>query len=364
LTRICFYNPYVDVMGGGEKYLLTIIEEATRHADGEIVMMSPTRPQVERWGRLRIEVDPRALRWRHAGHLSVTPMSLRADLFVAITNHVPPLSLARWSAVIVQFPYEDLREAHGAFGLVRRAERRRRFASYQTILCYSQFAREHIARRLGREDAIVIEPPVDPPGSPPAVARGAKVLAVGRFFPARDANNKKHDLLIDAWRRLGSHAAGWELHLAGGLHDDAESHTYLDELKRRAAGVNIHFHPNIPADALSDLYWESSIFWHAAGHGEERPERQEHFGITTVEAMSRGCVPVVTASGGQLEIVNDGVNGRLWHSLEELIDVTAKLIDTPPERERMGAAAQVDAVRFSKDVFLERIRAELFAQEA
>jgi glycosyltransferase involved in cell wall biosynthesis len=77
--------------------------------------------------------------------------------------------------------------------------------------------------------------------------------------------------------------------------------------------------------------------------------------------MSRGCVPVVTASGGQPEVVSDGVDGRLWHTLEQLVSITAELIDSPSERERMSAAAQAGAKRFSKGVFLERVRQEVFA---
>jgi glycosyltransferase involved in cell wall biosynthesis len=42
----------------------------------------------------------------------------------------------------------------------------------------------------------------------------------------------------------------------------------------------------------------------------------EHFGITIVEAMSAGCVPVVHASGGPREIVGD--SGVLWRKLEEI----------------------------------------------
>ena len=52
----------------------------------------------------------------------------------------------------------------------------------------------------------------------------------------------------------------------------------------------------------------------------------EHFGITTVEAMAHGCVPVVVRLGGQLEIVQDGVNGRLWGSLGELVAITRELM--------------------------------------
>jgi len=42
----------------------------------------------------------------------------------------------------------------------------------------------------------------------------------------------------------------------------------------------------------------------------------EHFGITTVEAMAAGCVPLVYDSGGQAEIVSSGYNGyRLFATL-------------------------------------------------
>jgi len=42
----------------------------------------------------------------------------------------------------------------------------------------------------------------------------------------------------------------------------------------------------------------------------------EHFGITIVEAMSAGCVPVVHDSGGPKEIV--GSSGILWQEVEEI----------------------------------------------
>ena len=66
----------------------------------------------------------------------------------------------------------------------------------------------------------VIAPPVDLPREVEAVPKERKVIAVGRFFPAADANNKKHDVLIGAWRRLadGGGAEGWELHLVEGMN--------------------------------------------------------------------------------------------------------------------------------------------------
>lgn len=360
MARVVFYDPYLEVLGGGEKVVLTILEDVAQRTRHEVVVMSPHRPQVERWRRLHVHVEPQRIQWRRAGHLSASVLSARADLFVALTNHFPPWSLARRSAVIVQFPYADL-HGPGLVAKARRGERRRRVSSYDSVVCYSQFVARTVYERMEVRDPIVLPPPVDIPAGGPAVQKEAKVLAVGRFFPAADANNKKHAVLIDAWRRLAatSAAEGWEFHLAGGLHADAASGRHLEQLRERARGLAVQFHPNAEVDELEDLYRRSALFWHAAGFGETLPERLEHFGITTVEAMAHACVPVVVALGGQLEIVTDCRNGRLWTSVEELVSVTSELMRDPTQVALLAAEAAVSAPRFSKQHFLDAVRAEI-----
>ncbi len=51
----------------------------------------------------------------------------------------------------------------------------------------------------------------------------------------------------------------------------------------------------------------------------------KHFGITTVEAMSAGAVPVVIDSGGQRETVDHEVNGFRWSELTELQNYTRRI---------------------------------------
>lgn len=362
MARVVFYDPYLEVLGGGEKVLLTVLETAARSGRHDVTVLSPDRPDPARWRRLHIDVDPRHIRWRAANQLSVTPLSAGADLFVALTNHFPPLSLARHSAAIVQFPYAPLRGA-GRLEAIRVRERSWRVRSYDEIVCYSKFVADELRQRLAVAHPIVITPPVDLPAAPPQREKESTVIAVGRFFPAADANNKKHDVLIDAWRALEREAPadGWELHLAGGLRDDAASAEHFARLQERADGLRVHFHPNAEPDVLVDLYERSALFWHAAGFGESRPERHEHFGITTVEAMAYGCVPVVVALGGQLEIVSDRRNGLLWRTVDELVAATAGLMSEPDRVARLRSAAVQDTRIHGKDRFVDSVRRLILA---
>jgi glycosyltransferase involved in cell wall biosynthesis len=184
------------------------------------------------------------------------------------------------------------------------------------------------------------------------------VVGVGRFNPDKRSNNKKQEILIEAWTQLAPRLEpdGWQLHLVGGLGEDQASRDYIARLRSEAAGLAVRFHPNMDWAALADLYRRSTLFWHATGYGETQPERFEHFGITTVEAMAHGCVPIVFAAGGQLDIVQNGKDGRLWRSVDELVAVTEALVARPDELLRMSAAGRVTAAAFGKEHFLQRIR--------
>ena len=97
-----------------------------------------------------------------------------------------------------------------------------------------------------------------------------------------------------------------------------------------------------PGAELADLYGRASIFWHAAGLGEDTeddPNRMEHFGISIVEAMSAGAVPVVLGEAGPAEIVEPGRSGRHYTDLDDLVAQTVDLIADPDELARLSAGA-------------------------
>ena len=109
----------------------------------------------------------------------------------------------------------------GAAGRRRAPEALR---SYDAFLCYSRFAQEWIARRIGVR-AEVVPPPVDPPAEAPPTERRRRILGVGRFF--RGAHAKRHDVLIEAFRALD--AEGWELHLAGAADELAQTEGWVPQ---------------------------------------------------------------------------------------------------------------------------------------
>jgi glycosyltransferase involved in cell wall biosynthesis len=224
--------------------------------------------------------------------------------------------------------------------------------SYNTIIANSQFTQRWIERRWQRPST-VIYPAVDLV-TIPRLPKRPILLSVGRFFAG--AHNKKHLPMIAAFRAIcDAGLSGWEYHLVGGCDlEQPEQRAYLAQVEAAAAGYPIVLHVNAPLPDLHRCYAEASIFWHATGYGEDEerdPGRFEHFGITTIEAMAAGCVPLVIARAGQLEIVVDGESGLLWNTLDELQAQTQRLIAEPQLLGRLAVAAVERSRRFSFDVF-------------
>ncbi len=228
--------------------------------------------------------------------------------------------------------------------------------SYGLITPISQYVQKWLEIYWGKKGEILY-PPVDVDVYDPTRPKRNVILNVGRFFSG--SHNKKHLVLIEAFKRLCRKGlTGWELHLAGGVAPGKVHAEYLEKVKRKAEGYPIFLHTDAPFDELKRLYEEATIYWHASGHGEnenKNPIRFEHFGITTVEAMAAGCVPVVIAKAGQLETVEHGQSGFLWNSLPELDSYTLQVINDPILHTSLQQGAITRARAFDQDSFKRRL---------
>jgi glycosyltransferase involved in cell wall biosynthesis len=204
----------------------------------------------------------------------------------------------------------------------------------------------------------VLHPPVQPVRGD-ALIKKRMILSVGRVFIG--AHSKRHDLLLTAFRQLYERTGGdIELHLAGSSIPEPMHMDYLNRLYEMAEGLPVKFHVNAASEDLAALYRDAAIYWHGAGLDSDlndRPETAEHFGMSIVEAMSAGCVPLSFNSGGPREIITDGVDGFLYGSPGGLVTLTQQLLaaDHRAMRERVGQQAALRAADFSVKRFADRV---------
>lgn len=273
--------------------------------------------------------------------------NLNLNLFINNSYGSKLISPARHGIFMCMFPHANSPVADDALGF------------YKTVIAISEFSANWI-RQKWKRDAEVIYPPCDDMGPPHTKEK--LILHVGRFLADSDEDERHHKgqaLLLEAFKTLTDlHQDGWQLHFAGSLSADKRSKQFADTLVKSARGFPVFFHFNSPREQLRDLYRKAAIYWHATGYGSDlhhQPFKQEHFGISTVEAMSAACVPVVYSSGGQTEIVKNGVEGFWWNDLDELKNQTQTLANDPKLRSELGQHALVASKRFGREAFGAKI---------
>jgi GT2 family glycosyltransferase/glycosyltransferase involved in cell wall biosynthesis len=405
--RIGIYNPYLGTMGGGERLTATIAEALCKDHQVEILTRSmhgvvSLAQLEERFGvtltgaavvdldsEARGEASPRLARRAPAPGTVLQSARRRVadvrdywlarrrgyDLFVnnqhwSLMRCPSPLGI-----YVCMFPRlagrEPVRRSADLRSLVLRATQTTEqvlvarpdeaMRTYSSVVAISDFTNHWLREWWGISGQVIYPPCKD--WSQPGVAKRNIILSVGRFFARADDNHhKRHEVLLEAFSLLSLLHPDWELHLVGSRAPDAASVRYLDQLMADGRDLRVHFHVDATSTELGRLYSEARFYWHATGFGDDNgshPQRQEHFGITTVEAMATGAVPVVFAGGGQPEIVTDGFDGVHWRTLRELVKRTSELIDDGPEWRRMSVRARLSAQRFSPERFSEQIVREV-----
>lgn len=390
--RAGVYGMPFDRVGGGQLHQVAVADVLSSSHDVDLIHHVPDldHEQLSRQyeldvGRLNLRyVKPFATVWPYGpegGRFDGRPFdSHRAltepyDLFVNVVVAPPIRSYARRSVLVVLFPFagraqlwpwnEPADRTPAPKRILRNAyywfRWHRVFASYTQCVANSAFTASWIRERWGR-DAEVILPPVQ---ARFAVQPKEKViLSVGRF--SRSGTQKRQLEMVRAFvRACDTHLDGWEYWCAGGVSDGPADRRYFDEVAEAAKGHPVRLIPNAPGDLVRNAYERAAVFWHAAGYGvEERlhPERTEHFGMSTVEAMAAGCVPVVVRKGGQREIVEHGKSGFLVDTLDELVQHSSELARSPRLRDEMAEAARKRARLFTDlGAFADRMHAVLHA---
>ena len=330
--RVGCYGEHCWTVGGGTVHALQLLIPLAEFYDVELLLPPGTPLRDRGWYLENLLIDIGDIKVRH--HTAGDENSY--DIWLSVWNERIWPTNTRKRFNMVFFPFVRLD------------------GSGWTHITNSNYSAGHLRERYSTDDILIAYPTVnaDEYESGP---KEPMILHVSRFALPSAYADKAHITMIQAFKRLCERGLkGWKLVLAGATLDEGER-TYADHLAKHSHGYPVEFALNLSAAELRDLFARSSIYWHATGFSVREAAAQEHFGITIVEGMASGAVPVSYNSGGPPEIITSGDNGYLFDTLEEMVDQTSELATDPEKWRRLSDAARKRAAEFSPTVVREQM---------
>lgn len=397
MKQIGIYNPYLETRGGGEKVCLALAAALAKQ-QATVTLIVHHKINLKELGTY-LDVDTKNLRTeiirlstmaKIVHRLPLVPSGLKNlfsdwttfrklrrknyDIFInnCIDSNLPnPSKIGVYACMfphrIGGKPAKSLAKEvyrhilRGLYRLLLHPGKKHAVYTYNLITANSAYTQGYIHKYWG-QDSNILYPICDNMKEEGPAKKDKIILNVGRFFANSDVNHhKRHDFLVENFAKMKQlHKEGWELHFVGSVAEDTGALKYILRLIKLAQGSPVYFHFNAPHAEVKKLYNQASIYWHATGYGSDPkkyPGKQEHFGISTVEAMSAGCIPIVINSAGQRESVIPGTNGFLWHTPKELQEHTIHVAKLESHTDKqLRTEAIKTATRFNKTAFDKQVQ--------
>ena len=362
--RILVFGPYLNPphYGGGEKYLFDVADYLSREHQVEVGVSSAEPLSSDRIVKLKVSYEE--FLGKDLGAVKFVSVPLRTKEFVLkklfwtkqydcifyLTDGSFFFSLANKNIAHIQFP---LKLDKSKFW------QRKKLDNWDVKVTNSEFTKSIVEPSWPVKVDMVHQPMVNVEQIQEGLDLTNKeniILNVGRFFSHLHA--KRQDILVEIFRRLsqkyGKLVQDWKLVLIGSVEEE----DYAQKVAKQAEGLNVEIYHQVSRKDLIDWFRRSSIYWHATGYRvnpHKEPEKVEHFGITTVEAMAAGNVPIVIGKGGQLEVVGEDLEEWTWLTQRDCLKKTAQIIRNIQLRQKLQAQAQDRAHCFGPDVFYQKL---------
>lgn len=346
--RIGIYDPYLDDSGGGEKYMMTAAQYLSQ--DNDVTVFWDDKNDLEKVAnRFSLDLEKIHLEkniFTHATNLlKRLSVTRKYDALFILTDGSIPVVSSKKLLLHIQQPLSGI-EKFSTKDILK-------LKRVTAVFYNSEFTKKFNSRIFKNRNNFVLYPPVK------IVEKKIKkeniIIHVGRFryIDTLNSDYKKQQLMIDVFKKMiDSGQKNWKFILAISTNDDNSPN--FKKLAESSKGYPVEFLVNKGNSDLWNVYNKAKIYWHASGFGEDlesHPEYAEHFGISTVEAMGAGAVPVVINAGGQKEIVVNEENGLLWNTLDEFVECTKRLINDVELWEKLSVGAKIRSKDFSYEKF-------------
>ena len=219
-----------------------------------------------------------------------------------------------------------------------------------TVITNSEFSRRAIVNALGLYNIHILSPPIDIETFR-NVALMTKnynetndsILVISRIAP-----HKKIENAIKLAKILKDRNVGKGMKIVGNLY--YYFFDYYSELKQMILDLGltdyITFEINATLDKLISIIRESRIYFH--------PMVGEHFGMSVLEAMAAGLIPVVPNEGGIIEFVPKKYQ---FNTIEHAAEIITYVFNHLPKTEQIKISYDIN--KFSNYNYIEGFHAIL-----
>lgn len=351
------FHPFLNVCGGAEYVAINIINTLKNNG---YAVATLTNERVDHTKILNffgesLEVDKeyvipyRTFFWGsssraafrvYADMFAQAALRLRFNMLIdSSTNSIFP-----WSDIsYIHYPYvNDFQTNHWysyAFHLPYLSiQRRRRNRNERIILANSRFTAEAINETWGIQ-AYVLHPPVqvnyfsysntnvDSP-------RGDFVVTTSRFSSEKQIDNLPRIAKLTDGRI--------SFVVVGATFDQSILDNFMRLSKELGVSKRIIVSTNVTRERLRNILWSAKAYLHV--------NRNEAFGISIIEAMAAGCIPVVPDSGGPKEFVPKHLR---YKTLEDAVHIVEHAVNewSPHYAKKTSSLAN----RFDKEEFSKKL---------
>ncbi len=215
----------------------------------------------------------------------------------------------------------------------------RKLPKHQTVLANSKFTAESLtAVYPDLSDIEIVYPPVelDQWTSRKHAGPQKRVVSLGRFSP----DKRQLEQL-----RIAARLPNCEFQIIGFV-GDRQSQAYYDQCRafiRENALQNVRLYPGLSQKEARNKLRSAALFIHST--------RNEPFGISTVEAIAAGCIPLVHDSGGQREVVPE--ESLRYNSVNQAVEKLTALLSA--DLTSLQSRLKNHILQFDVNVFRDRM---------
>jgi hypothetical protein len=360
---VCIATPYNYNVGGGEKYLSFIIKFFIQQ-NYKIIFCVNTYNSIELNNTLNFYFNKQEQMYIYLANIdiiyNVDISFIIFDYFLFMNNNgipSPNIKVCSPNSILhVQFPcdYITYKETY------THTQIKTILQKYNHIIVNSEFTYNTLVNMYTnyyniRNIHIVYPPCFEsinntasiPLSYNPEYSNNTFVM-IGRIFEYdSNANNKYFDVAIDIFNKLIKY--DYKLIIIG----SNKSNKYVEYLQTLIKNNNkIQLELDINDESKNKYLRNSNYFIQLTGIHDKFLYNKEHFGISMIEAINQGCIPISINEGYPKYLITNNINGYLINNSNELTTLLLTIFNKTiiPIKEK------IDIHKFSYENFFKNMK--------